>query len=211
MRGPRNPCLYQASWAGMETRARAVPDTGMSACPHPSQARPTEQVVEGLDWGMSSPGRTPAEKEEQSEDGDGLPARFFPWAAGEWACRGLGPGEGEPAGGESGKVYSAGEVSLSLGQVEGHPPWSCTHCALWVPQQGVLSVSSYSSLTSPLATRDISSSYILSIATIIVTSSAVLCEVSYEVPGTVLRSLEQCLHRTHHYAITVILLHFLKM
>ena len=44
----RNPCLHQASWAGMETRARAVLDTGMSACPHPSQARPTEQVAEGL-------------------------------------------------------------------------------------------------------------------------------------------------------------------
>lgn len=67
---------------GLEGRATAVPERGISSRPHPAWGQAHRTGDGRSAWGMSSPGRT-GQEGDQSEDGDKLSAGFFPWAAGE--------------------------------------------------------------------------------------------------------------------------------
>lgn len=151
---PASPGIM--GWDG--DQSRAVPDTGMSACPHPQPGQAHRTGGGRSDWGMKLTRQDSAEKEEQSEDGDGLPARFFPWAAGEGGhAEGWDLGRVSLLVGEFRKVYSAGEVSLKFGTSLKDTHHGLAPTVRCVPT-GCFVCGSYSSLTSPLATRDISSS-----------------------------------------------------
>lgn len=79
--GSREP-LTPAGTGGLEGRARAMPERGISPHPHPARGQARRTGDGRSDWGMSSPGRT-GQEGDQSKDGDKPSAGFFPWAAGE--------------------------------------------------------------------------------------------------------------------------------
>lgn len=141
---------------GMESRARAVPERGISPCPHPTQGQAHRTGDGRSDWGMSSPGRTGQggikarmERSCQPDSFHGQLARAGMQRAWAWGGISLSVGDFR-------SVYLAWEVSVSLGQAEGTSArvmhLLCAGC-----QIGALHVNTHSDLMRPCETRGMNS------------------------------------------------------